>query len=93
MKNDLDEIKSDLKEGIYKVIENTERIEKLDNQADNLKKNAHLFRSDTREIRNESRMCSTRVRMVFLVIAILVFLAVAYVIAAFVRCSTINLFC
>ena len=54
IQNDINYIKSDLKEGITKMVDNVEDVKKLEVQADNLKENAKAFHKKSEEVKKKS---------------------------------------
>ena len=54
IQNDINYIKSDLKEGITKMVDNVEDVKKLEVQADNLKENAKVFHKKSEEVKKKS---------------------------------------
>ena len=54
IQNDINYIKSDLKEGITKMVESVEDTQKLEIKADNLKQNAKVFNKKSEDIKRKS---------------------------------------
>ena len=82
IQNDINYIKSDLKEGITKMVESVEDTQKLEIKADNLKQNAKVFNKKSEDIKKKSFWMNCK----FWVIIIGVFLIlIAIFILSFAR--------
>lgn len=94
MKTDVDDIKQDLKKGVKQAAQNLGDLNEILLTTKRVKDNAKAFRKDAREAEGATRFCCKPwVKRLFIILAIIVFLGLAYIVAAIIRCNNFNLFC